>query len=819
MSGTRAARWGTKLASTKRLRRVGAPYVWFSSALTGVLIILGSLAPFGLYHLGLPVWGAVLLSAPLILIACAGAWFTGSYLPHNVRDQARRVKDASEHDLLTGLSRRSYALRRWARLYDGDRSSRALIVIDLDDFRIVNEVGGTAAGDAVLRDVARGLTALVDGSGSVARGGDQFAIIARCAGRNEALELAQGAREVVESARVRVDGQDVGLQLSASIGIAVCPDDGCDIDSMLPVCERALSDQRQRRHDTQGRAQERYARNVFVAIAEALGLSLEPDERLSNLVRAVGTSFGVDGCSIWMVGSDDRVHIPAYYVADQAIVRRFDEVRHPMTREEMVESGLLGTHPLYLEDVFEAHNIPRRFRRVMEPGSWFMAVPLVAPMEGALTMSARRERCEPPPPDLAVAVANLLSTSLRNSQLYARTQRQAERLTTLAGVGRLLVGEGDFQQRVESVVRRIVETTDYEMVTLDVLDPSGESPYFRCFYGRPGGDREFNPRLEQLWRSLKPVVTDKSIAPFRDRLREPIVMDDPLRQAPPMFRQIVELSQTRMVVLVPIIWDDELNGMLYFSSTRERAYDRHDIALMQTIAAQLAPSLQVATLHAQLRQSYADLKEAHLQAILRLAYAAEARDPYTGRHLRRIKSFSDALGRKLELSDEDLESLGQGAIVHDLGKLRIPDAILIKAGELNDDEWKQMKRHPEYGAELLGTSDFYRVAREVAMNHHERWDGTGYPRGLRGEEIPLVARIVSVADVYDALTSDRPYKVAWAPERALAELVQMRGKQLSPEVVDAFVQLWNEGVIAEIERETAGDHPSFGFELEHREAA
>ncbi|MDE3096430.1 MAG: HD-GYP domain-containing protein, partial [Chloroflexota bacterium] len=183
----------------------------------------------------------------------------------------------------------------------------------------------------------------------------------------------------------------------------------------------------------------------------------------------------------------------------------------------------------------------------------------------------------------------------------------------------------------------------------------------------------------------------------------------------------------------------------------------------------------------------------------------------------RIKAFTAALGRQMGLSDEQLEALSYGAVVHDLGKLRIPDSILIKAGELSDDEWKVMKRHPEYGAEFLGNSPFYDVARQVAMYHHERWDGSGYPHGLRGEEIPLPARIVSVADVYDALTSDRPYKVAWPPERALAELIQMRGRGLCPSTVDAFLRLWNDGVIAEIERESG--HVSFEFDFRERYAA
>jgi HD-GYP domain-containing protein (c-di-GMP phosphodiesterase class II) len=326
-------------------------------------------------------------------------------------------------------------------------------------------------------------------------------------------------------------------------------------------------------------------------------------------------------------------------------------------------------------------------------------------------------------------------------------------------------------------------------------------------------------RMKELWLSLRPALTEKSVADFLATVKDPIVMDDPVNQVPELYRDVIIQQDIRSVVVVPLNWQGALKGLFYFASYREHAFDEHAVVLLQTIAAQLAPSLQVASLHVELENSYTELKDAHLQAILRLAYAAEARDPYTGRHLHRITSFSDALARQMGLAGEALEALSYGAVVHDLGKLRIPDSILIKAGELSDDEWRVMKKHPEYGAEFLGKSSFYDIARQVALHHHERWDGSGYPRGLRGEEIPLAARIVSVADVYDALTSDRPYKMAWPPERALAELLQMRGKHLCPKSVDAFLQLWNDGVIARIEAETHGDQPSFEFDFRERYAA
>lgn len=192
------------------------------------------------------------------------------------------------------------------------------------------------------------------------------------------------------------------------------------------------------------------------------------------------------------------------------------------------------------------------------------------------------------------------------------------------------------------------------------------------------------------------------------------------------------------------------------------------------------------------------LFEMSLEAIYMLSMAAEAKDNVTGSHLQRVRYYSEAIARQLGLSEEETLEIGYSSMMHDVGKLNVPDDILKKPGKLSPQEWTEMKKHPEKGAAILRDQPFYGVARDIAANHHERWDGQGYPQGKRGEQIPLCSRIVTVADVFDALTTSRPYKNAWPDEVARAKIQEGKGVFFDPKVVDAFDFLYKTGVISEI---------------------
>ncbi|WP_374671040.1 two-component system response regulator [Acidovorax temperans] len=186
-----------------------------------------------------------------------------------------------------------------------------------------------------------------------------------------------------------------------------------------------------------------------------------------------------------------------------------------------------------------------------------------------------------------------------------------------------------------------------------------------------------------------------------------------------------------------------------------------------------------------------ELRETRLQIVQRLGRAAEYKDNETGMHVIRMSHFSKLLALAAGCSPAWAEDLLNAAPMHDVGKIGIPDAVLRKPGPLDADEWATMRRHPEIGAEIIGEhpSGVLQLAREIALAHHEKWDGSGYPRGLAGEAIPLSARIVAIADVFDALTTRRPYKEPWPVQEAMSHIAAQAGKHFDPALVALFAPL------------------------------
>jgi putative two-component system response regulator len=233
----------------------------------------------------------------------------------------------------------------------------------------------------------------------------------------------------------------------------------------------------------------------------------------------------------------------------------------------------------------------------------------------------------------------------------------------------------------------------------------------------------------------------------------------------------------------------------------KEAYDAiryHTAQLKETVEKQTG-SLRSALIDTVVAQR--EIYKAHVDTINRLAIAAEFKDEQTAFHIERMSLYSVAIGKALGLPPGELETLRYASAMHDVGKIGIPDAVLLKPGKLNADEWAIMKAHTLIGARILGNSPskLLQAGEVVAMSHQEKWDGTGYPNGLAGEKIPLWGRICAVADVFDALTTKRPYKPAFSNEKALGIIREGEGTHFDPKVVQAFFSILEE--IQKIQRE------------------
>jgi HD-GYP domain-containing protein (c-di-GMP phosphodiesterase class II) len=248
-----------------------------------------------------------------------------------------------------------------------------------------------------------------------------------------------------------------------------------------------------------------------------------------------------------------------------------------------------------------------------------------------------------------------------------------------------------------------------------------------------------------------------------------------------------EQFDTRAILAVPLTARGKVIGVLQLLNPVGRdTFSAGDTRRMQLFAGPLAHALENARLYAAQQRLY-------VETVTALAEAVEKRDPYTGGHLHRVVAYSLLLGRELGLDSESLESLALGATLHDIGKIGVSDQVLLKPGKLTDEEAAAMRRHPEDGAEIVSRIESLAGILPIVRSHHERIDGKGYPDGSAGDAIPLAARIVAVADTYDAMTSSRPYRTALSHDTAAQEIVRHAGVQHCATVVAAFERLYSAG--------------------------
>ncbi len=371
---------------------------------------------------------------------------------------------------------------------------------------------------------------------------------------------------------------------------------------------------------------------------------------------------------------------------------------------------------------------------------------------------------------------------------FARRPLDGASATRLAEtIVRLLTAQGPLQDKLDLVTRQLIAITGMEAIDIYWWDPQSDRPIARS------AAATFDPALVSAW-------TTEPGGPIMDELRRtrrPVVFDDPARdpRLSDRQRQILAAGGVRSAATIPLTWRGELSGVLSVGSLRPRAFDDAALRLLRTVAEGVVAMFHAERLMDGLRAASRRNAELREQTVMMLASVAEARDQVTGLHLHNIRTVAELLARELGYSRVEAHELGLAAALHDIGKVRVPDLVLARRGPLTPVERRLIQQHTIWGSELLGGAPDFRLAAVVARHHHERWDGTGYPDGLAGDEIPEAAAIVAVADSLDAITSDRAYRRARSLEDAVSEIARHAGTQFSPRVVRALLALAARGAL------------------------
>ncbi|HEY7471728.1 MAG TPA: HD domain-containing phosphohydrolase [Gemmatimonadota bacterium] len=374
--------------------------------------------------------------------------------------------------------------------------------------------------------------------------------------------------------------------------------------------------------------------------------------------------------------------------------------------------------------------------------------------------------------------ADTMGAAIKREEAKAHLRRQFEHLNALRRIDRAIANSLDLQLSLDVVLDQVTGQLGVEAASVLLLNPQTErfeftgsrgtfDARFRAAHVRPGEGHAGRAVLER-----RPVEVADLRAEASEGSRESL-----------MPRALVSYYA------LPLVAKNEVKGVLETFSGPGAVHTEEWRDFAATLAGQAAIAIDNAQMMADLTKSNADLRRAYETTLEGWSRALDLRDNDTQGHTARVAALTVVLGREMGMSPEEIVHLRRGALLHDIGKMGIPDAILLKPGPLSSDEWEVMRRHPVYAHELLSPIAYLRPAMDVPQSHHERWDGSGYPLGLKGAEIPLAARVFAVVDVWDALTSDRPYRSRVREDRAREIIREGSGKDFDPRVVEAFLRL------------------------------
>ncbi len=357
-----------------------------------------------------------------------------------------------------------------------------------------------------------------------------------------------------------------------------------------------------------------------------------------------------------------------------------------------------------------------------------------------------------------------------NVRLENKVRERTQKLATIYRLGKEISSTLELSKVLKIIIHRTIYALDSEIISILLMNDKGELTIKQAL--------GLSDKIVRETR-LKP---GERISGWVAEKRKAILIED-IEKSSHFAKENNEKYYTRSLISAPLIFEGKVIGVINVNNKKSRdAYTKDDLNFLEGIANQAAIAIRNAQLHADLRTSYID-------SICAITNALEARDPYSYGHSSNVTDYARSIAEEMDLPPQEKENIIHAALLHDVGKIGISDAILLKPEKLTQSEWEIVKEHPWRGKEILEPLSFLQEAVPIVCHHHERYDGQGYPGKLKGEEIPLGARILAVADSYDAMSSDRPYRKRLSEEECLAELKKAAGKQLDPRIVEAFLRV------------------------------
>jgi PAS domain S-box-containing protein/putative nucleotidyltransferase with HDIG domain len=440
----------------------------------------------------------------------------------------------------------------------------------------------------------------------------------------------------------------------------------------------------------------------------------------------------------------------------------------------------------YVSGDFQLYpNLSKTTRQLIPPGIGGAAIPIRAEENilGTIIVNVPFPReLTPDEVHLLTTLSEIAGIAIRRTSLRQQTDRRLRHLTALSEINRAITSSVDLHLNLTMLLNQVIAQLDIDAADVLLLNPILRTLDYAAGSG-------FRTRtVERAHQRMDEGYAGRAVME-RHILYIPNLVE---RDDNPLIAKTLAGEAFVSYYAVPLLAKGQVKGVLEIFHRVPHEHDTEWLDFLNTLAEQAAIAIDNVTLFDNLQRSNVELVLAYDATIEGWSRALDLRDKETEGHTQRVADITVRLARTFSLSEAELVQVRWGALLHDIGKMGVPDEILLKPGPLTDDEWVIMKKHPVLAYEMLSPIHYLRSALDIPYHHHEKWDGTGYPLGLKGEQIPLTARIFAVVDVWDALRSDRPYRKGWSDEKAREHIRSLAGTHFDPKAVEVFLNAMSE---------------------------